>query len=248
MAADETLAQSTPLPGQPADGEAKPHGHTPGDPFEHINRGVFSFNEALDKVALEPLAKGYRAVTPRFFRSGVENFLHNLRSPVIFANDVLEVAPVRAGKTAGRFVVNSTVGVLGVFDVARHIGMESHDSDFGLTLGKWGAGGGPYLMLPFLGPSNVRDAVGELVDIAMDPITYAQFENASAAKGLRFAMDELSKRTDAIDAIDAMRQTSIDPYASTRSFYDQSRESAIAGDQDPAEDSPDSNGTLSHGR
>ena len=222
------------------------HGHTPGDPFEHVNRDIFGFNEGLDKGIVEPTAKGYRAITPKFFRSGVSNFLHNLKSPVIFTNDVLQVEPSRAGTTAGRFVLNTTVGLLGLFDVAKHVGLPPHDEDFGQTLGKWGVGPGPYLMIPFLGPSNLRDLTGQLVDFAMDPITYADFKNDDTARAARFAMDELSARTDAIEAIDTLRQTSIDPYSTTRSLYGQARDSAIANGQTQAADSPESDDALSH--
>jgi phospholipid-binding lipoprotein MlaA len=218
---------------------------TPGDPFEHFNRDMFGFNNALDKAAIEPLARGYRAATPGFFRSGVRNVLHNLASPVIFANDVLQGEPLRAGDTAGRFFVNTTVGVFGLFDFATHAGIPSHDEDFGQTLGKWGVGGGPYLMLPLLGPSNVRDLTGKVVDIAIDPLTYAKFRNDDAARVVRFGADELTQRTDSLDGVESLRESSVDPYAAVRSIYNQSRNSAILNGHDGAPDSPDSDESLS---
>jgi phospholipid-binding lipoprotein MlaA len=243
-------AAPAPLP-EPAPVKATPAGvrgvgHAPGDPFERTNRGIFSFNDAVDKAAVEPLARGYRAATPSFFRSGVRNVLHNLASPVIFANDILQGEPLRAGDTAGRFFVNTTVGVLGLFDFATHAGIPSHDEDFGQTLGKWGVRSGPYLMLPFLGPSNMRDLTGKVVDIAIDPITYVDFRDADAARALRFGADELTQRTDGLDGVESLRESSIDPYAAVRSIYNQSRNSAILNGDDAAPDSPELDESLSH--
>jgi phospholipid-binding lipoprotein MlaA len=216
------------------------------DPWEGMNRSIYGFNDALDRALVEPTAKGYRAITPAFFRSGVRNFLHNLRAPVIFTNDVLQAEPERAGTTLGRFAINTTVGVAGLFDVATHAGLEKHDEDFGQTLAVWGFSSGPYLMLPFLGPSTVRDATGRVVDIAIDPITYADFRHDDTARAVRFGADLLTQRTDAIEAIESIRETSLDPYVSTRSAYFQARASAIRNgeeavdEQDAAEDSSDS--------
>lgn len=238
---------AAPLAGSAADEEAAEAdtGHAKGDPFEKWNRGVYKFNDSIDQAIVEPLAKGYRAVTPGFFRSGVRNFLHNLASPVILANDVLQAEPKRAGATTGRFVINTTIGLLGLFDVGEKVGLKKHDEDFGQTLGKWGVGPGPYLMLPLLGPSNMRDLTGKVVDYAIDPITYAKFKHDDEARLARTGMDLLTQRTDTLDAVDSLRETSVDPYAAARSFYDQSRESAILNGQEGAEDSPESEGNLS---
>jgi phospholipid-binding lipoprotein MlaA len=244
-AAPAPAAEPAPEDEAAAEDEALPVVAAPGDPLESLNRKVYGFNDAVDRALIEPVAKGYRKFTPGFFRSGVRNFLHNLSSPVILANDVLQGEPKRAGDTVGRFALNTTVGVLGLFDVAEKAGIEKHDEDFGQTLGKWGVGPGAYLMLPFFGPSNVRDLTGRIVDIAIDPITYARFDHDDEAKAIRFGMDQLTQRTDAIDAIDTLRTTSIDPYAAARSVYEQSRESAIANGRDGAEDSPESQDNLS---
>src|SRR5262249_39950823 len=141
---------------------------------------------------LEPVAHGYRAVTPQIVRNGVHNFLHNLRSPVIFTNDVLQGEFKRAGVTAARFGVNSTVGFLGVGDPAESLGLEVHDEDFGQTLGRWGVGTGPYLFIPVLGPTNLRDGAGSLVDIALDPLTWAHFKNDDAVRVTRTVVSGVS--------------------------------------------------------
>ena len=131
------------------------------DPYEGFNRQMFAFNNEVDKYALGPAADVYETVTPEFARDRVGDFLHNLKSPVIFINDVLQGEGDRAGDTFARFLVNSTIGVAGLWDVAGYNGIERHSEDFGQTLATWGVeDGGPYVMLPLLGPSNVRDAAG----------------------------------------------------------------------------------------
>ncbi len=220
-------------------GEAHAQQATTRDPFEPFNRAMFSFNEVVDKYALEPIAKGYRAITPDEFREGVGNVLHNLRAPVIFANDVLQVEPKRAGTTVARFGINSTLGVVGIFDVASTFGLEKHSEDFGQTLGVWGVPSGPYLVLPILGPSTIRDSSGALVDIAINPINYAQFEGDDAFRATRTTLTILNGRAAAIDAIQSMRDTSIDPYVSIRTTYVILRESAIRNGQTNVQDLPE---------
>ena len=130
------------------------------DPLEPLNRAIFSFNLTLDKAILRPIATVYNAALPDPVRDGVRNFLNNLRTPIILANDVLRGEIGRAGDTVGRFLLNSTLGVGGLFDIASELGFDFHNEDFGQTLAVWGIGEGPYLMLPIFGPSNPRDAVG----------------------------------------------------------------------------------------
>ena len=134
------------------------------DPFEGVNRNIYAFNEAVDKAAIEPVARGYRAVVPEPGREGVHNVLTNLRQPIVFTNSVLQGNANASGETLSRFLINSTIGVAGIFDVASTLGIEEHDEDFGQTLGVWGAGSGAYIVLPVLGPSNVRDTVGMVAD------------------------------------------------------------------------------------
>ena len=198
------------------------------DPWEGFNRNLFSVHEGIDKAVIEPVARGYRAVTPRFFRSGVSNFLFNLRAPVIFANDVLQFEPTRAGTTVARFGVNTTVGVLGLFDVASRIGLEKHNEDFGQTLGVWGVSAGPYVFIPVLGPTNVRDAFGEIVDRFLDPLNYATFEGDGAVRAGRTVLTGLTAREALLDTVEDIRENSLDPYVSIRTSYGLLRQSAIA--------------------
>lgn len=146
------------------------------DPWEGLNRKTFAFNEFLDGYFLKPLAKGYQAATPEPVDTGVTNFFSNLREVPSFVNHAVQARPADAAADAGRFIVNTTLGLLGVFDVASKLGIEQKETDFGLTLGRWGVGSGPYLMLPFLGPSSVRDAVGQAVDVYDYPVTYLSAE------------------------------------------------------------------------
>jgi phospholipid-binding lipoprotein MlaA len=210
-----------------------------GDPLEGMNRAVFAFNDAVDKVALEPLARGYRAVTPRPVRGGVSNVLANLRAPVTLANDILQAEPGRAGTTAGRFWINTTLGLVGVFDVARRMGLEPHSEDFGQTLGKWGLESGPYLVLPLLGPSSLRDATGRIVDAGFDPINYASFDGDDATRATRTVLTVVSGRESALEAVENVRSNSIDPYVSVRSSYLLLRQSAVQNGQTNVQDLPD---------
>lgn len=226
------------------------------DPFEGWNRGVYAFNETVDKAALEPSARAYRAFTPGFFREGVRNFLSNLRQPVVFANTVLQGNADASTATAGRFLINSTVGVAGVFDVASTLGMEKHNEDFGQTLGVWGVGEGAYLMLPLMGPTNVRDAFGMGVDNVFDPLTWTEFENGDRAfDGMSIDWDDtddqiavgrtvfgvLSTREQLIETIETLREQP-EPYIALRRNYTSQRRAAIRNgeiEEDPYKDLPD---------
>jgi phospholipid-binding lipoprotein MlaA len=145
---------------QAIESQAQVVGEDDNDPLEGLNRGIFEFNRVVDGVLIKPAAQIYRGVLPQQAQDSVRSFLRNLRSPVILANDVLQGDMDRAGSTIGRFLVNTTLGIGGLFDVASELGMPFHDEDFGQTLAVWGVGEGPYLVLPLLGPSNPRDAVG----------------------------------------------------------------------------------------
>ncbi len=144
----------------------------PEDPYEESNRRALAFNVALDRTVIGPAAGAYESATPRFARDRVRDFFGNLRSPVTFVNDVLQAQPGRAGRTAARFVINSTIGAAGLFDVATQAGLEGHREDFGQTLAVWGIESGPYLVVPVLGPSTPRDLTGTVVDFAFSPLTY----------------------------------------------------------------------------
>ena len=129
------------------------------DPWEGFNRSIFTFNDGLDRYLLKPVAQGYRLITPGFVDDGITNFFDNLKEPLVIVNDVLQGKFFQAGQDTLRFIVNSTIGVYGLFDVASKISMPAHDEDFGQTLGYWGVPSGPYVMLPFLGPTTVRDGL-----------------------------------------------------------------------------------------
>lgn len=209
------------------------------DPWEGFNRDLYAVHDSVDRAVLEPVARGYRAVTPRPVRQGVLNFLRNLRGPAIFANDVLQGEPERAGVTAARFSVNSTIGILGIFDPAARMGLERHDEDFGQTLGVWGVGPGPYIFIPVMGPSNVRDLSGRIVDNVFDPFTWARGEDAGIARGTRGALTGISTREQLLDSIEDIRATSMDPYVSIRSSYGLLRESAIQNGRSDVQDLPE---------
>ena len=142
------------------------------DPLEPTNRVIYAFNDGLDTVIMRPAAQAYRFVIPSPVRGGVHNVLSNLGAPVQLGNDMLEGKPRRAGDTTMRFLINTTVGVLGIFDVAKDWGYPDHDADFGITLALWGLPSGPFLFLPVFGPSDPRDAIGLGVNVAMDPFTW----------------------------------------------------------------------------
>ncbi len=201
------------------------------DPLEPFNRAIYGVNWYLDHVLVRPLAYAYRAGVPDPARDGVRNALRNLKSPIVLLNDSLQGEWDRAGNTAMRFLINSTIGVLGLIDVADGMGYPYHDEDFGQTLAVHGAGSGPYLVLPLLGPSNLRDGVGVAVDWALDPFrVYAATQNPSwdpEAGYVRLGMTALTTRTDMLDAIDEIERSSLDTYAALRTTYAQWRAVAI---------------------
>jgi phospholipid-binding lipoprotein MlaA len=200
------------------------------DPFEPTNRAIFDFDVKLDHAVATPVAKFYRSAVPQLARTGIHNALENLHAPVVLANDVLQGESEKAGDTAGRFVINSTVGVAGLIDVATSLGIPAHDNDFGITLGKGGAAEGSYLVLPFIGPRPPRDLVGSGVDIAFDPLTYMTWNNSSLYMVIRGGLGVLDSRAANIDSVESIERSSIDFYATTRSLYRQNRNAQIRGD------------------
>ncbi|WP_136247553.1 MlaA family lipoprotein [Halomonas borealis] len=168
----------------------------PDDPWEGFNRGVFAFNETLDRYALKPAAQGYRFVTPDPVQTGVGNFFSNLGEIGNTVNSLLQAKPGNAGIASGRFLINSTVGVFGVFDVATRMELTGREEDFGQTLATWGVGEGPYLVLPLLGPSTVRASAGLPVDWYTDPLTYV--EEDKVRYGLR-GLDVIDTRAGLLD-------------------------------------------------
>jgi phospholipid-binding lipoprotein MlaA len=197
------------------------------DPFESTNRAMFDINMTVDKAVAKPVAKFYNHAVPQFARNGVHNFLANLDKPVTFGNDLLQGEGSRAAETFGRFTVNTTLGIGGLIDVATMIGVPDHSEDFGQTLGVYGVGEGPYLVLPFVGPNPPRDLAGDVVDIFIDPTTYIRFHGSDTWYAVRSGVSILDLRARNVDTLEQIERTSIDLYATTRSLYRQYRNSEI---------------------
>ena len=212
----------------PADREAVAEFAALNDPAEPTNRAVFAINRGIDAVILKPVATFYRDYIPKFFQDRMNDVLDNLRSPVIFVNDLLQGEIDRAIATLARFVVNSTFGLAGLNDLATAIGMEGHDEDFGQTLAVWGVPEGPYVMLPLFGPSNPRDTVGLVVDFLVDPFNvWAGNTNRDYAILSRTGARGVDQRAIHMEALDDIERTSLDYYASIRSLYRQRRAEEI---------------------
>lgn len=194
------------------------------DPIEPFNRVMFEFNRGLDTLLLRPAGTFYKAMMPPPLQDLVHNFLNNLKTPVVLLNDLLQGETDRAGDTFARFAINSTVGVLGFGDPATDMGFARHGEDFGQTLGVWGSGEGPYLVLPVFGPSNPRDVVGKVVDTLTDPVWhYAQNTDREYIPNQRFVAEAVDFRAKNMEEIDDLQRTSIDYYAAVRSLYRQIR-------------------------
>jgi phospholipid-binding lipoprotein MlaA len=209
------------------------------DPYEPTNRAVFEMNTKVDHAVARPVAIFYNHAFPGLVRDCVHNALANLDKPVVFGNDALQGDGMRANQTLARFLVNSTLGIAGLFDVASQIGLSDHSEDFGQTLGVWGAGEGSYLVLPFMGPSSPRDLAGDAVDIGMDPLTYISFHGSDTLYAVRSGADILDLRARNVDTVDQIERTSIDFYATTRSLYRQYRNSEIRNGAPDVQDIPD---------
>jgi phospholipid-binding lipoprotein MlaA len=209
------------------------------DPFEPFNRLMFNTTLAIDKAVLRPTAVVYRAVFPEPIRDSVRNFLNNLDSPIIFTNDVLQGELARAKITFVRTVVNTTVGIGGLFDVADRWGLPRHREDFGQTLATLGIGEGPYLFIPLFGPANPRDLFGYGTDLFFQPLTYVQWGDESYIPYVRYGVDLIDLRARNIETLDEIEQTSLDYYASVRSLYRQSRNNEINNGASAVEDLPD---------
>ena len=197
------------------------------DPFEPANRTIFDANDALDKAVALPVAQAYVAVVPDFARDGIHNFLANLDSPVTLVNDVLQGEIDRAGQTLARLTINTTIGVGGLIDVGADLDIPPHTEDFGQTLAVYGFHEGPYLVLPFFGPSNPRDAVGMGVDLFFDPLTYATYDDSTFWSTLRYVGKVIDTRSRNIESLETVERSSIDYYAALRSLYRQERNNEI---------------------
>jgi phospholipid-binding lipoprotein MlaA len=197
------------------------------DPLEPFNRAVFSFNDKVDENVALPLARAYVRVFPEPIRYSIHNFVYNLELPITLANDILQVKPVRAAQTIARLAVNSTIGLVGLADAASKLGIPDHSEDFGQTLGFYGLGEGPYLVLPFLGPAPPRDLTGRIVDIFFDPITYIDLREKTWWSIGRETVDLIDTRSRNIDTVENLRKSAIDFYATTRNIYRQYRDAEI---------------------
>jgi len=216
------------------------------DPFESMNRRVFVFNETLDRWAWDPVTRGYQFVVPEPARHGVHRFFQNLESPVIFANQMLQLRFGAAATTLGRFALNSTAGAGGLFDPAADgAGWERSEADFGQTLARYGTPSGAYLMVPLLGPSTVRDLFGDVVDRLMDPLTYVVGPiQWWIVLGTSQGLAEREAHSEDLKALEA---ASVDFYSALRSAYHQSRQAEIErvrGERDVASDSRVSVGSF----
>lgn len=209
------------------------------DPLEPMNRYFFEVNRFLDTIAVKPVATWYDGVLPGFAKDGVRNFLDNLRSPVILANDLLQGEWDRAGTTASRFAVNTTVGVGGLMDPATGWGMAQHGEDFGQTLAVYGTGEGPYLYLPILGPAPVRDLSGFVVDQFFDPLTYVYWNGPNTVPVARFVLNGIDLRARNLGTLDQIERTSVDYYATIRNLYRQSRVNEINNGKTNVDTLPD---------
>lgn len=201
---------------------------TTKDPLEGMNRGIYKFNDVTDRAVIKPVAKAYKAVAPSPVRTGINNFFSNLGMITTTINDLLQFKFAHAFTDAGRFVINTTFGLAGFIDVASMDGIEKRKEDFGQTLGYWGIGPGPYLVLPFLGPSDIRDTTGLVVDtVTTDPITYTHNIGEVRLHNQLRAAQFIDKRTELLTATDLVDDASLDPYAFTRDAYLQRRASQV---------------------
>ena len=199
------------------------------DPLESMNRAIFEFNEGLQDVLLRPIAKFYNANVNLTVRQGISNFLDNLSSPVIFANDLLQGEFERALTTFGRAFINTTIGIVGFADVALEFGLERHDEDFGQTLAVYGMGEGFYLVLPIFGPSNPRDAIGKFViDPYLDPLgLWLGNTDRQNIEYMLAGAKGLDEYAGIVDELNQVKKTSVDYYAAVRSLYRQKRKTEI---------------------
>ncbi|HUI34071.1 MAG TPA: VacJ family lipoprotein [Stellaceae bacterium] len=205
------------------------------DPLEPLNRKILVLNLALDHAVIRPLAKAYVFIVPEDGRTAVHNVLNNLKEPTVFFDNVLQGEFKRAGITLGRFAMNSTVGLAGIFDIATRNGMERQPADFGQTLYVWGIKSGPYLILPVFGPSNPRDAIGQGVDSYADPFTiWANDHGVTELTTARLLVGGVDDRAAVLDILDDLEKNSVDFYAQLRSLAQQNRAAELNHGTAPA--------------
>jgi len=196
------------------------------DPFENTNRTIFAGNRRLDRFVISPIARAYAFAVPHAARQAIRRVFVNLNSPAVLVNDLLQLEPGRAGRTGARFLINTTVGLAGLWDPARRIGIPGHHTDFGITLAKYGVASGPYLVLPVIGPTMARDAVGDIVDIMMLPQTWflgpTTWVFIAYQGGDGFTLRDIHR-----DALAALEESSVDFYIAMRFAYLSNRAAEI---------------------
>lgn len=204
------------------------------DPLEPMNRAVFTFNENLDEYIVKPAAEAYKFVLPDVVRRGVTNFFGNIGDIFVAANNLLQGKPQEATSDMGRFLVNSTIGILGFFDVATDLGLDKHTEDFGQTLAVWGVSDGPYVVLPLFGPSTVRDTAGLAVDLKTDFVLNTDQLNSDQRIGVT-ALRVLDRRANLLDAGQLLEDAAFDKYSFLRDSYLQRRRNQVFdGDPPPS--------------
>ena len=205
-------------------GCASTRASNPADPLEPINRGIYKFNDTVDKAVIKPVARGYKAVIPSVGRIMISNFFSNLDDVVVTSNDLLQFKLVQSFSDGMRFVVNSTLGVFGLIDVASVGGLNKHNEDFGQTMGKWGIANGPYLVLPILGPSTLRDAIGLYGDGYFSPMY--QMSNMRS-RNQAYLFRGINRRANFLDQEKVLDEAMIDPYQFMRDAYLLHRKSQV---------------------
>lgn len=216
---------------------ATPGGVSARDPLEPLNRAIFGFNETFDQVLMKPVAQAYRAVLPEMVRTGVINFFSNIEDVWIAANNLLQGKPESAMQDVMRVAINTVFGLAGLIDVASDAGLEKHNEDFGQTLGRWGIGSGPYIVLPFLGASTLRDGIGLLgVDYAVEPVWNLDH---MPTRNTLYAGRAVSSRANALDSVSIMEEAALDKYRFVRDSYLQRRRSLIYDGDPPREREPE---------
>ena len=211
----------------------------PRDPLEPLNRAVYQLNDGLDKVILKPVSSVYKTVLPQFVRTGVTNFYNNLYDVLTALNNLLQGKVGDAVSDVGRIAINTTVGLAGFIDVATEVGLERHKEDFGQTLGRWGINSGPYLQIPFFGPSSFRDGVGAAVDFRLDPIRLI-WRNHIPTRNSVWALNIINLRANLLDSTKILDEAALDPYEFQRDAYLQRRRNLVYdGNPPPEQDEED---------
>ena len=203
------------------------------DPAEGVNRAIFKANLAADHAVVRPVAQAYAEHVPDLVQTGIHNVVQNLKEPAVALNDLLQGNVKHAWESARRLAVNTTVGAAGMVDVAAKWGLPPHKADFGQTLAVWGVGEGPFVELPLLGPSNPRDAVGTVVDLALNPLTFVGGAPATIAGATTGGANFVDKRAEHLHDLDELERNSLDYYATLRSVYRQHREAEINAAKQP---------------